>query len=296
MKYSLLLLMILVGCASKSEKPNTEAPKNISSSSFKKEKPLKDSEVPDYYSQSAQSLSPALQDETLDRYTVDELAALADNKDPLVEISVRCSKGDYKQAFGVASRNFIRYQKVAAYWNLVANCHLNQGAQRKALLFYNKAIEITPNYVPALNNIGVMYTRMGQDQKALVAFERANKFSKFAKTPRYNLAKLYLRFGLAESALPIFQGLLSSSPSDADLLNAVGSAKFLMSDYRGAFSHFDQIPRSEWSRPEVGLNIAVTLKKLNKMDDAKKVFSDIDAPKSGGLKQYYVTVRKELGE
>lgn len=295
MKYSILMLLMLVGCSSRSDKLNTDAPKDVTSNSFKKEKPLKNSDVPDFYSQTAQSLSPALQDETLDRYTVEELEALSDNKDPLVEISIRCSKGDYKEAFAVASRSFLRYQKVAPYWNLVANCHLNQGSQRKALLFYNKALEITPNYVPALNNIGVMYTRMGQDQKALVAFERANKFSKFAKTPRYNLAKLYLRFGLAESALPIFQGLLSTSPADADLLNAVGSAKFLLSDYNGAYGSFEQIPRSEWNRPEIGLNIAVTLKKLNKMEAAKKVYSDIDKPKAQGLKQYYVTVGKKLG-
>jgi tetratricopeptide (TPR) repeat protein len=297
MKFQYLVLLALIACSSvKNEEANTEAPKNISSDSFKKEKPLKNSDIQDYYSQNPQSLSPALQDETLDRYSVDELAALADNKDPLIEISLRCSKQDFKEAFQVASKNFLRYQKVAPYWNLVANCHLNQGSQRKALLFYNKALEITPNYVPALNNIGVMYSRMGQDQKALVAFEQANKFSKFAKTPRYNLAKLYLRYGLAEAALPIFQSLLNNSPSDADLLNAVGSSKFLLSDYPGALQSFEQIPQSEWKRAEVGLNVAVTLSKMNKKADAKKVFSDIEKPKANELKRYYSSVGKELGE
>ena len=292
---SILLLLLAVGCSSSKEK-RTSAPENLSNESFKKERPLSAGEIKDFYQGNGKALSPALQDETLDRLSKDELENLKVDGDPLMEISVLCARRDYKNGFKVASDNYTRYQKVAQYWNLVASCHLNQGAFRKALLFYNKALDVSPNYIPALNNIGVMYSRQGQDQKALVAFERANKQSKFSKTPRYNLAKVYLTYGLAESALPLFQGLLNNSPEDVDLLNAVGSSYFLMSDYGRALSYYQQIPNSQWSRAEIGLNLAMTLKKTGKAKEANNVFDKVDKPSSSELKRYYSTVQSQLGD
>ncbi|MGE3609048.1 MAG: tetratricopeptide repeat protein [Bacteriovoracaceae bacterium] len=292
--FKLLILFLMVSCSSTK---NTDGPvKKVDNAAFKKEKILNNNEVADYYLNNSKALNPALQDETLDRYTKDEVHLLENTNDPLVEISARCSKGEFDQAFAVASKVFNRYQKVAAYWNQVANCHLNQGSHRKALLFYNKALEVVPNYVPALNNIGVMYSRQGQDQKALVAFEKANKQSRFAKTPRYNLAKLYLSYGIADLALPMFQSLLSSSPNDADLLNAVGSCYFLMSDYQQAYNYYAQIPRGEIEKSEVGLNLAITLKKLGRVADAQKIFKAVKGPKNTKLKQYYLVVETQLGE
>lgn len=295
---ALILLSLLIGCSSgeRSKEPSKDAPVNVTKESFKKERALKNSDVPDFYARSTATTNPALQDETLDRYSAEEVAAMAEGADPLTELALRCSRNDFKNAFQVAARNFNKYQKVAAYWNQVANCHLNQGNFRKALLFYNKALEVKPNYVPALNNIGVMYSRMEQDQKALVAFERANKVSRFAKTPRYNLAKMYLIYGLAEPALPVLTGLLNSSPNDLDLRNAVANAYFLMSDYNQAFSHFQQIPPAHWIRPEIGLNLAVTLKKLGKGEEADRVMDGVQRPKNPGLARYYITVKNFLGE
>lgn len=288
-------LTLLAACSSTKETRNTDAPKNVSKDSFKKEKVLMAGEVKDYISEQPKTLNPALQDETLDRYSVDELDALADSSDPLIGISLRCSKKDFESAYSVAAKNFNRYQKIPAYWNAVANCHLLQGNSRKALLFYNKALEVAPNYVPSLNNIGVLYSRQGEEQKALVAFERANQQSRFAKTPRYNLARLYLRYGLVESAMPLFQGLLNESSNDVDLINAVGNCYFLMSDYQKAYSLFSQIPSSALNRAEYGLNYAVTLKKIGKVKEALSLFGDIQKPQSSELKEYYSVVAQQLG-
>lgn len=295
MKYTILSLIFLAACSSAPEKTKKPAPV-VKNEAFEKVKPLSAAEVSEFYQGNVPSMNPALQDETLDRYSAEELAALNVSADPLMQMSVMCSKRDFAGAFQIAAKNFNLYQKVAPYWNQVANCHLNQGSYRKALLFYNKAIEVKPNFVPALNNIGVMYARQDQDQKALVAFERANRQSKFSKTPRYNMAKLYLTYGLAESALPVFQSLLSESPQDIDLLNAVGSSYFLLSDYNQALSHFKQIPQAEWQRAEIGLNLAYTLSKLGKTKEASEVFAQVKEPKQANLKRYYSTIESQLGE
>lgn len=297
MKLLILPLIFLAACSSSKEKSSgyDSLPKG-NNEVFKKVKPLSNSEVADFYQGNSKTLNPVLQDETLDQYSSDELRGLNTGSDPLMELSVRCAKGDFEGAFEVAAAKFNQYQKVAPYWNQIANCHLNQGSFRKALLFYNKALEVSPNYVPALNNIGVMYSRQGLDQKALVAFERANKQSKFSKTPRYNLAKLYLTYGLAESALPIFQSLLNEAPQDVDTLNATASAYFLMSDYNKALEYYKQIPQGEWDRAEIGLNLAMTLKKLRKNKEASQVFARVHEPDDQDLKRYYGVIQNQLGD
>ena len=294
MKY-LLIALFFVGCSSAPEKKAKTVPDTITNESFKKEKPLSNREVSDFYQGNARSLTPALQDETMDRFSESELSQINTSGDPLLEISVLCGRRNFDQAFAVAAKSFDRYQKVAAYWNQVANCHLNSGSHRKALLFYNKALDVSPHYVPALNNIGVMYSRQGQDQKALVAFERANKRGKFSKTPRYNLAKLYLSYGLSDSALPIFESLLREAPNDVDILNAVASSHFLGADYQRALAYYDKIPQTEWRRAEIGLNLAWTLKNAGRNNDARQVFSMVSKPSSENLRRYYGIVEAHLG-
>lgn len=293
---TLFILFALVACSSTPPKKESATAPRVSNEAFKKIQQLKNSEVSDFYPAGSAGLSPALQDETIDRYSSAELSKMSAQGDPLLEVSLLCSKRQFDEAFRKASEIFSRYQKVASYWNQVANCHLNSGNARKALLFYNKALEVSPNYVPALNNIGVMYSRQGQDQKALVAFERANRSGKFSKTPRYNLARLYLTYGLAEAALPLFESLHQESPQDADLLNAMASCHFLLADYVRALTFFNQVPRSEWRRAEVGLNLALTLEKTGRKDQAQKVFAAVSLPSNGNLKRYYSVVEQQLGD
>lgn len=292
---TLIMVLIISACSSTQDKKSGSAIPNITNESFKKERTLSNNEVSDFYAGNAQALSPALQDETLARFTEEEVKEMSGSKDPLTSMALLCTQGEFDKAFATASKAFNRYQKVAAYWNQVANCHLSQGSTRKALLFYNKALEVSKNYVPALNNIGVLYSRTGQDQKALIAFEKASRFGKFAKTPRYNLGKLYLTYGLTDKALTIFEGLLQGSPSDVDLLNSVASAYFIQGDYQKAAATYQRIPNSLWSNPEIGLNLAYTLKKLGRDKDAIKVFNSVSKSKSPELKHYYSVVKSQLG-
>lgn len=295
MKLTLLVLLVLAGCSSSQTRNDSSAPA-VKNEAFKKTKPLTSAQVPDFYEDKSKSLNPALQDETMDRYSKAELKEINTSSDPLMDISVKCSQGDFKGAFALASQHYNLYQKVAPYWNLVGNCHLNQGAHRKALLFYNKALEVNPNYVPALNNIGVMYSRQGLDQKALVAFERANKASKFSKTPRYNLGKVYLTYGLTDLALPLLKSLSDESPTDVDLLNAVANCYFITGNYQEAMSYYQRIPQSQWSQAEIGLNLAFTLKKLGKNKEAGQVFDRVEKPSSNSLKKYYSSIESQLGD
>ena len=293
---TILILFFLISCSTHKKTMTQDLSKTANSNGFKKEVSLNNKNVQDFYDHRLKTMSPALEDETIDRLNPSELKSMKPTSDPLLDISLKCQKKDFESAFQLISSLFNRYQKTAPYWNQVANCHLLKGSYRKALLFYNKALEISPNYVPALNNIGVMYSKQGLDQKALVAFDRANKISKFSKTPRYNLSRLYLTYGLTEIAIPIFQSLLNYSPTDVDLLNSLGTAYLIQSDLEKSISYFNKIPKNFWVNPEIGLNLSLLYKRIGKLNEAKKVFDAITYPKDEKIKNYFEFVKDQIGE
>jgi Tfp pilus assembly protein PilF len=40
---------------------------------------------------------------------------------------------------------------------------------------YNQILKIDPNYVGAINNLGVLFKSLGKDQKAKVCYEKATR-------------------------------------------------------------------------------------------------------------------------
>lgn len=234
----------------------------------------------------------ALAGETADKMSRAEAADLAKGQDPLATMMLFCYQKDFKEGFGLAEQLFDTHQNLPTYWNQVATCHLLQGNERKALLFYNKAMEVVPNYVPALNNIGVIYGRSGQDQKALVALEKALAGGRFTKTPRYNLAYLYLHYGMGQQALGHFQSMVEESPQDADLRSGLANSYALMSRWEEAWAEFNRIPDANRKNPSVGYNMALTAHRLGKKDVARNLLSKVDG--DGSI--YERELRQLLGE
>lgn len=291
-----LLLSFLVSCSS-SNKANKEVDvEKVSNEAFKKEKPLLFGAGNDYYSNNLQVESPGLQDETIDRFSSDELNKIENQGDELLRLAITCAKKERNESAKLIDKLYQKYQNYPSYWTQVANCYLKQGEQRKALLYYNKALEISSSYTPALNNIGVLYYQQGQHQKALVAFERANTSSRFSKTPRLNLARIYLTYGLADQALPVISGLIKQVPNDNDLIVTLANVYFVKAEYQEALKTFFRLDQKLWQSADVGLNVSYSLYKVGKKKDAANVFDKIDKPKEASLKNYYNEMQSLIGD
>lgn len=256
---------------------------------FQKKQKLAYNKADDHYE--APTAANALASESADRMGKSETAGL---KDPLGTMMVTCYQRNFEKGFAIASELFDTHQNLPTYWNQVATCHLLQGSERKALLFYNKALEVTPNYVPALNNIGVIYSKSGQDQKALVAFQKALANGKFTKTPRYNLAFMLLRYGLAEEALGHFRGLSEEAPQDAELRIGLANALALTQRWPEAWEQFGQVPAELRRRSDVGLNMALAAQHAGDPQSARSI---LDATEVGSAdRDYAAEIRRSLGE
>lgn len=294
---SLVALLALVSCGSAERRngPHVVDPAagvKVSNQDFAKKSKITYRKSDDHYATT--SVTNVLASESADRPDSAQASAIANLKDPLGSMMLLCYRKEFSEGFAIAQSIFETHQALPTYWNQVATCHLLQGNERKALLFYNKALEVTPNYVPALNNIGVIYSKDSQDQKALVALQKSLKGGKFTKTPRYNLAFLLLRYGLAKEASSHFRGLSEEAPQDPELRAGLANSLALMGRWKEAWDQFNQVPEAQRRRSDVGLNMALTAYRVGEKDQASSILSSTET--SNADKAYASEIRRLVEE
>ena len=249
-------------------------------------------QVPDKSKANVNSLAR----ESLSKTSRDDLKLLSDSEDPIDRGSALCELNKADEGLKWLDDHYAAFKAHPPFWNAIGICYLKMKAPRKALLYFNKALEINEQYAPAWNNLGVLYLQDDQDQEALVAFEKAEGFNKFSQTPTYNLAFLYLEYGLVEKAEKYFINLLQTAPNDQELKVGIAISQLFQKKIDASLKSFSEIDSDAWERPDVGINYAVALFLGNSKEKAKKVFSKVDISKNNNFKDYYKRAGKLVGD
>lgn len=74
------------------------------------------------------------------------------------------------------------------------------GDAEGAVKAYEKALQVSPNFYLAYNNLGVLYMNSGQPEKAVEQFEQAIRLNDKPGPPYTNLGRIYLERGDLEKA------------------------------------------------------------------------------------------------
>lgn len=220
---------------------------------------------------------------------------LKDTNDPLSKIVIQCYQNKFEEAFLYVNQIYSQYKNNTSYWNQVGTCYYLKGDYSKAILFYNKSRDLDPKFTPPVNNLGVVYQKQGRFQKALSAYKKAGEINAFSITPAFNSARLYLQFGIVAKAEPILSGLYKKSTDDVQVTSALASCYLLKGDYQNAANLFSQIPKEQLSSPSIGLNYSLTLKFLNKNEEATSMLKQV-SESAGELKQYAQKVEAFVGK
>lgn len=276
------IFLILVGCATGGGKKKVDLD-SLTNDDFKKPPQEKYVEESDYYRKVDMENAQALKEESL--YRLKDFDVEVEGGDTITKIVKSCYEGEFEEAFALVAKEHDRYRNNPSFWNQVGTCHLLRGNERKALLFYNKALEYRPSFSPALNNIGVMYRKNGRDQKAEVAFSRAIESSNFARTPRFNLAQLYLDYGLYKHALRHLKVLENSK--DVDVYAGLGAAYLMAGEPKRAAAYYDKIDEEFLEKPYIGINAALSYYDAGDKRKARDILDDIDRDDLGPYKNYF---------
>lgn len=219
-------------------------------------------------------VNDVLKDESLAKVDVEKISKV-ENK--ISGVTGLCYMGKTKEGLAKLDSIYPKYKDNPSYWNQLASCYLKLKQYRKAKIFYNKAIALNSRYVPAINNMGVVYRGEMKDQKALAAFKQVLKYKPSSKTAKYNIANLYIKYGLFDQAKSLLNQLRTTQRNDRDVLlslamidlyrgNASSALRFLKSAGNEA------LQRSEFA---LALYFAYKVKKDSKAKEVESYLKDL---------------------
>lgn len=247
----------------------------------------------DFYSKDVKD--SILARESLNTLLDDEIEDFKDSKDPLSQVAALCYLKKFDEGFSILSKTYRQYKNHPGYWNLVGNCYYIKGEHRKAILYYHKSRSKDKRYIPAVNNLGVIYMKEAKFQEALEAFKMAAKINPDLFTPQFNLMNLYLRFGLITKAKGLLRKLNVFAENDVELINAQATILLIEGKPKESTELFSSIHKKYLWRADISLNYATALHLMGQTKPALEIFKKIDRSRLGQLDLYYRKVLEKLG-
>lgn len=107
---------------------------------------------------------------------------------------------------------------------------------------FQKALELNPNFTDVHNNLGVLYSEMGEREKAFKEFSLVVRDPSFPspEKPLYNLGELYLREDNKELALMHFRRAVEKNPNFAMGYRGLGKVYTALGDEQLAIESFEK--------------------------------------------------------
>lgn len=104
----------------------------------------------------------------------------------------------------------------------LGNAYVDKGMLDEAIIEYEKALVIRPDYEEAHNNLGLIYEKKGELDKAISMYERALIANPSYAEAYYNLGILYEKRGNIEKAVSEYNKSLAINPNFAEAHNNLG--------------------------------------------------------------------------
>lgn len=131
-----------------------------------------------------------------------------------------------------------------------------RGQAEKAIAHFQRALEQHPDYLQALNDLGVQYMKLNRWSEALAAFERAREIDPRAPHPHVNIGFVRLQERAFAEARDSFQRAVELDPGNWSYRMLLGLAFFQMNDLERA--------QAEWEKAlSLGEPPAVSLVRLH---------------------------------
>lgn len=156
----------------------------------------------------------------------------------------------------------------ARFYSGYARARLNRCEE--ALVDYQEAIRIAPDYVDALNNLGSVYEKLERFKEALDAFSRTINLKADYGPAHNNLGTSYYRLGRYEEAIVAYKHALELLPGPSTTHNNLGIAYSQMGRYREAVESLLTAIRMRPDSSEMHTTLASVYCKMGRTNEAIK--------------------------
>lgn len=143
------------------------------------------------------------------------------------------------------------------YLNGAANLRIGQFNQ--AILSYQNAVKIKPNYAEAFNGIGLALKNKGYPDEALSSYKKAINIKSDYAEAFNNIGNAFNEIGDLENAIDSYDKAINIKPNYADALNNLGNALRDTGEIDLAINSYEQSINTHSGNPGVYCNLANAL-------------------------------------
>lgn len=157
----------------------------------------------------------------------------------------------------------------------------DSGDFEKALMYYNKQVQLTPYDSHLYNNRGNIFVDIGDEERAMEDYSMALSLNPSVHLVRYNIGLLKFNQGLFGESVKYYQQELAVNPTYCDAHNGLGYTYYMLEEFDLAIESYKKALAVDTSctNAQVNLENARNQKALNekwkdKMDKYKMVIYD----------------------
>ena len=165
------------------------------------------------------------------------------------------------------------------------------GQTDQAISYFRKAIEIKPDFAAAWSNLGSALLEKGQVDEAIQCYQRALAIEPGSGDMHYNLGRAFAKKGNWAEAISCYQAARHIQPNDAKVHNSLGAALARVGKMDEALRQFGEALRINPNYPEVHYNLGCVLAYLGQRDEAATQLTE-----ALRLKPDYPDAEKQLRE
>ncbi|HEV2839709.1 MAG TPA: tetratricopeptide repeat protein [Chthoniobacterales bacterium] len=152
--------------------------------------------------------------------------------------------------------------------NNIAISLLGKGKVEEAVVHYNKALELDPNYSEAHFNLGNALLRLGRVDEAIAHYEKALETNPNNIPAHYNLAGVLAQSGRTDAAIDRYNKILEKDPNHAAAHNNLGAALARAGRVNEAMAHYLKALELNPSNGEAHYNFGNTLLQAGRVGEA----------------------------
>ena len=132
-------------------------------------------------------------------------------------------------------------QKKPEIFFIQANIHKQLKKYDSAISYFEKAIQLNPNFSEAYNNLGNTKKRVGKIDEAIFCFEKAIQLKENNIEAYLNLANIYKENKKFNKLIKIYEKILSFNQNDLKTLYNLGSAYLFLGNISKGKYYFEKI-------------------------------------------------------
>ena len=164
--------------------------------------------------------------------------------------------------------------KVQSYYNL-GLAYYQSGQIEKAIVAYQKAIKLEPNFADAYGGLGIIYWRSGNLDDAIRHCQKAIKIAPENIEFHKNLTQIYWQKGMYNAAAVGYRIILELNPSDENALHHLGLILLSKQEYHEAVSCFQRVLQTNPDNALTHGALGTAYYKLGENDPAIHEFQEV---------------------